>query len=118
MKGEGVVKRKNHFSTLSVVFTALTSVCFMFMALDCIYIINLEKELVSVLIAFGFAFAAVVLAFLVIVFGVLGVVFAVLAFKRQGNKTLNIITLTMAAVLVAVTIGLFVFVYCWSLSGS
>lgn len=102
------MKRKKQFSILSVVFTALTSVCFLFLALDCIYILNLEKGLASVIIAFGMVLMAASLAVLVIVFGSLGGVFAGLALKKQESKGLNITTLVVSAALVATTIGIVV----------
>lgn len=102
------MKQKKRFSILSVVFTAVASVCFLFLALDWIYILTLEKGLASVIVAFGVFLMAASQAVLLLVFGSLGGVFAGLALKKQEAKRLNITTLVVSAALVTITITIFV----------
>lgn len=102
------MKRDKLFSVLSIVFTVLALVIFALMSLAIAYTFNLEQGLASVLIGLYCLFIIGVTAVLVLVCGALGIVFSVLKIKRQGSKPLSIITLTVCAVLITITLGIFV----------
>ena len=85
-------------------------ICFIFAVLVFVYILNLEQGLISVLAGLYFVFVDFVLQLLVIAFGVPGGLFSVLALKRQGTKTLNVITLVLCSVFVAVSASSVMFV--------
>lgn len=104
-----VLKKNKGFRVLSIVFTLSALVCFTLALLDFIYIVNLEKELVSVLIGLYLFFVLFVLLLLAVAFGISGGVFSLIALKKQIAKILHIITLTISSVLVTVCAGLILY---------